>query len=133
MGDDLDPLTTRDSEHEISNREIIIMMILLMVVVSVIAMLFAGIRFGIGVCFGGLLALGNYRWLDQSTRALLVPNAVSTTGILASKYILRYLLIGLVLLGVYAVDLFPVTSVLLGLGSFSFAVVIVGLRKIFKK
>src|SRR5688572_18541424 len=121
MGDDLEPLTTGDSAHEISNREIIIMMTFLIVVISIIAMLFAGIRFGIGVFFGGLLALANYRWLDQSTRALLVPDAVGTTGILASKYILRYVLIGLVLLGVYAVDLFPVTSVLLGLGSFSFA------------
>jgi hypothetical protein len=132
MGDDQEPLKTGGVAHQISNREIIVMMASIIALASAAGVVFGGIRFGVGVFLGGILAFGNYRWLDQSTRAMLVPDAVSSTGLLASKYVLRYVLIGLIVFGIYFSGILPVTSVLVGLGSFSIAVVLVGLRNIFK-
>ncbi|MEP6787733.1 MAG: hypothetical protein ABJB40_04835, partial [Acidobacteriota bacterium] len=56
--------------------------------------------------------------------------AIATTGILAAKYILRYAALGVVLLLIYKVDVFPVAAVILGLASFAFAVVLQGLKNI---
>jgi hypothetical protein len=91
-----------------------------------------GPRFGIGVLFGGLLAFVNYLWLERSTRAIFENTAISSTGWLATKYILRYVALGAVLLAVYLTHVLPVIAVIGGLGAFAIAVVIWGLKDIFK-
>lgn len=91
-----------------------------------------GKRFGVGILFGGVLAFINYFWLERSTRAVFENTAVSSSGWLAAKYILRYVAIGAVLLLIYLTGVLPVTAVIAGLAAFAVAVVIQGLKNIFQ-
>lgn len=91
-----------------------------------------GTRFGVGILFGGVLAYANYLWLERSTRAIFDNTVISSTGWLAAKYILRYVAIGSVLLLIYLTGVLPVAAVIAGLAAFAVAVVIEGLKNIFK-
>ena len=129
MGEELDPLTT-ESMAAVSHRGILIIMVVLVAVGSLAGFVFGGSRFGFGVLFGGVLAFANYLWLDRSTKAIFNQTAMASTGILAAKYILRYVAIGIVLLLIYMTGALPVAAVILGLAAFAFAVVIEGLKNI---
>ena len=131
MGEDLDPLTTESDAKPISHGGILIIMAMLIVAGAIYGFAIGGSPFGLGVIFGGILSFANYFWLERSTKALFSQTAISSTGILAAKYILRYAAIGLVLLIVYRTGALPVTAVILGLAAFAFAVVIQGLKNIF--
>ncbi len=124
MHEETDPLAI------VSHRGILIIMAVIVAAGAVAGLIFAGPRFGIGVLFGGLLAFGNYLWLDRSTRAIFQPDAVRSAGLLAAKYILRYVAIGGVLLLVYLTGALPIPAVILGLGAFAIAVVVQGLKNI---
>ena len=130
MGEDFDPLTTESTAPQISHKGILAVMSVVIVAVAIAGFIFGGTAFGFGVLFGGVLSFGNYFWLERSTRAIFDQTAMATTGILAAKYILRYAALGLILLLVYKVDVFPVAAVILGLASFAFAVVLQGLKNI---
>lgn len=128
MAEDFDPVTT--DVAAISHRGILIIMAVLVAVGTVCGFVFGGARFGFGVVFGGAMSFANYVWLDRSTRAMFQPTAIATSGILAAKYIFRYVAIGSVLLLVYLTGAFPMTAVILGLAAFAIAVVIQGLKNI---
>jgi hypothetical protein len=130
MGEEPQPLTT-EAELRHSNRGILSLMCAVVIFMAVAAAVFYGTRAAIGVVLGGLLAWLNFRWLDSSTRAILVDPLVATTPILAMRYVLRYVLIAAVLVVIYYYDLLPVVAVIAGLGSFAFAVVLRGLKSIF--
>lgn len=135
MGENIDPLTTDSSVKplsSISHRGILGIMAVVVIAGAAGGFALKGTRFGIGILFGGLLAFVNYLWLDRSTRAIFDNAAISSTGWLAAKYILRYVAIGAVLLAVYLTHALPVTAVIAGLGAFAIAVVIQGLKGIFK-
>jgi hypothetical protein len=129
MGEELDPLTTGNAAA-ISHRGILLIMVGLVALGSIAGFVFGGSRFGAGVLFGGVLAFANYLWLDRSTKAIFSQTAIASTGILAAKYILRYVVIGLVLLLIYMTGALPVAAVILGLAAFAFAVVLEGLKNI---
>ena len=129
MDEPNDPLTGAASV--ITNRGILIIMAVLVAVGSVAGFAFRDMRWGVGVLLGGGLAFLNYLWLDRSTKALLVPNPMATTGVLAMKYVLRYVVIGAVLFAVFYTDVLPVTAVIAGLATFAIAVVIRGIQNIF--
>lgn len=131
MGEDLDLSTTESGVKPISHKGILIVMSVLIVAGAIAGFAFVGNPFGFGLIFGGILSFVNYFWLERSTRAIFSQTAMSSTGILAAKYILRYAAIGLVLLLVYMTGAFPVAAVILGLAAFAFAVVIQGLKNIF--
>lgn len=115
----------------ITNRGILIMMTVLVAGGSIAGFAIEGTRWGLGVLLGGILAFLNYLWLDRSTKALLVPNPMAKTGVLAMKYVLRYVVIGAVLFAVFYIDVFPVAAVIAGLASFAIAVVMRGVQNIF--
>ena len=131
MGEDIDPLTTEGAGTQISHRSILILMLLLIVVGSGAGFAFGGRFWGFGVAFGGALSIINYFWLERSTRAMFAQSAMASTGLLAAKYILRYVAIGAVLLLIYMTGALPVAAVILGLAAFAFAVVLQGLKNIF--
>lgn len=135
MGENLDPLTTESGAKplsRISHSGILGVMAVVVTVGAAGGFALKGTGFGIGVLFGGLLAFANYLWLERSTRAIFESAAINSTGWLAAKYILRYVAIGAVLLLVYMTGVLPVTAVIAGLGAFAIAVVIQGLKDIFK-
>ena len=130
MGEDPEPLTT-EAELRGAQRGILLTMAGVVVVTAVAGAVFYGPRAAIAVAIGGLLAWLNFRWLDSSTRAILVDPLVATTAILAMKYILRYVLIAAVLYAIWWTDVLPVAGVIAGLGSFAVAVLIRGFKSIF--
>lgn len=131
MGEDFDPLTTDTGVKPISHSGILIAMAAMIVAGSVAGFVFGGRFWGLGVMFGGVLSFVNYFWLARSTRAIFSPNAISSTGVLAGKYMLRYAALGAVLLLVYLTGALPMAAVIMGLAAFAFAVVLQGLRNIF--
>ena len=128
MDEESDPVSAGDSV--ITHRGILITMAVMVAVAAVAGAIFSGPMFGFGVVFGGLLAVGNYIWLDRVTKAIFRPDAVRSAGLLAAKYILRYFVLGGVLLVIYLTGAFPMPAVILGLAAFAIAVVIEGLRNI---
>lgn len=132
MGENIDPLIADGGVRPLSHRSILVVMALVVIAGTILGFALQGTRFGVGILFGGVLAFANYIWLDRSTRAIFDSSAVNSTGWLAAKYILRYVAIGAVLLLIYLTGVVPVTAVVAGLGAFALAVVIQGLRNIFK-
>ena len=123
-------MTTNESTQPISHRGILIVMGLVIVVSSIAGFIFGGKAFGFGVIFGGGLSFVNYFWLERSTRAMFVNAEMASTGLLAAKYILRYVALGAVLLLIYMTGIIPVAAVILGLSAFALAVVLQGLKNI---
>lgn len=135
MGENIDPLTTDSGVKPlspISHRGILAVMAVVVIAGTILGFALQGTRFGFGILFGGVLAFLNYFWLERSTRLVFDNTAVSSTGWLAAKYILRYVAIGSVLLLVYLTGVLPVTAVIAGLAAFAVAIVIQGLKNIFK-
>lgn len=131
MSEEFDPLTTADQPKPVRHRDILLSMAGVSVISAAAGFAFGGVRFGLGVLFGSVLAFANYFWLDRSTRAIFAENATASTAILALKYVLRYAVIGGIVFLVYATGAFPVPAVILGLAIFAFAVVFQGLKNIF--
>ncbi len=131
MGEDLDLSTTDGQPKPIHSRGILIAMAIIVAVMTVVGSVYFGRYFGLGVLFGGFLSFVNFFWLDRSTKAIFRENATASTAVLALKYVLRYAVIGGIVWLVYATGAFPVPAVILGLGSFAFAVVVQGLKNIF--
>ena len=130
MGEESEPLTT-EAELRRSNRGILPVMFAVVGLMTVAAAAIYGVRAGIGVLIGGCLAWLNFRWLDTSTRAIMVDPLTATTSILAVRYVLRYVLIAAVVGIIWYYDLLPVVALIAGLGSFALAVVFRGLKSIF--
>lgn len=135
MGENIDPLTTDSGEEPvmlISHHGILVVMAAVVIVGTAFGFALKGSGFGMGVLFGGVLAFVNYFWLERVTRLVFDNTSVSSAGWLAAKYIFRYVAIGAVLLLVHMTGILPVTAVIAGLGAFALAVVIQGLKNIFK-
>ncbi len=133
MSGDFEPLTTEDQlPPQLSHRRILILMAAVIVAGSIVGAAFASGSFGVGVLFGGAMSFANYFWQRNSTRAIF-EGAVrgEVPALLAVRYILRYVVVGLVVWGIYATEAFPIAAVVLGLAAFAFAVVIEGLIGIF--
>ncbi len=131
MGEEPQPLTT-EAELRRSHSGILLIMAAVVAVTALAADLFYGIATAVGVVLGGILAWINFRWLDSSTRAMMVDPFAATTSTLAMKYVFRYLLIATVLFAIWYYDVLPVAAVIAGLASFAVAVVIRGFTDIFK-
>ena len=58
------------------------------------------------------------------------PYAIATSGILAAKYIFRYVVLGGIVFLVFLTGAIPITAVILGLSAFALAVVIQGMKNI---
>jgi hypothetical protein len=72
-----------------------------------------------GLALGGLLSLFNYHWLRSSISALIAANASGkTAGQPASRYVLRYVVIGALVFGAYKVGLVSLPATIIGLCSF---------------
>ena len=72
-----------------------------------------------GLALGGILSLFNYHWLRSSVSGLIAANASNKTmGHSASRYVLRYAVIGLLVFGAYQFGLVSLAATLIGLCSF---------------
>jgi hypothetical protein len=72
-----------------------------------------------GLALGGILSLFNYHWLRTSVSALIAANTTGkTVGQPASRYVLRYVVIGALVFGAYKVGLVSLPATIIGLCSF---------------
>ena len=116
----------------LSHRRIFAVMAVLIVVSAVLSFIFISANFGFGVLIGGILSLVNYYWLKQSIKRIFDKAVVGVAPrFLATKYFFRYLVVGVVLAIVYLTKTVPVESVLLGLASFAFAIIIEAFIRLF--
>lgn|SRR5262245_53125507 len=103
-------------------------MIVVIGVALVIGFYWAGWRMGLGILLGGALCIFNLRWLGGSVRAIL-SHAVERQNskvppFTASKFILRYLIIALVMgAAVWTGDFHPL-GIAIGFGAFAGGVMI---------
>jgi len=132
MGEFTEPVA--GDEHTtgtISHRRLLIEMMAITLLAGVIGLIAGSGRFFAGVLIGGAVSVINFLWLERSMRSIFLAGGESPV-FLAIKYFLRYVLIGIVVIVVYLTGAVPVPSVILGLGSFGFAVVFEGITSIFR-
>ena len=130
MGEDID--LSAPAPAVITNRSILKIMALLVGIGTITGWIVAGPAAGGGVLVGGLIGFVNYLWLDRSTKAMFTSPDLYSSGVLAFMYVLRYLVIAAILFAIYWTDVLPVVAVIAGLSAFAAAVVLQGLRNIFR-
>jgi hypothetical protein len=133
MGDDSEPLTTIDRPFAaISHHRILLEMAGVITVGTIAGFAFISATAGFGVLVGGVLAYANYFWQKHSLKAIF-DRAVDgkKTPFLALRYVLRYVVLGGVLMIIYLSHTVSIYAVIFGLSSFAIAVVIEGLISIF--
>ena len=114
-----------------SHQRILVIMAVLGVLGGIVGAIFHSAGFGLGVLIGTALAFANYYWLKISLRKIF---AAAESGerprMLAGKYFLRYIVLGLIVALIYATGIVPIVALILGLAGFGFAVVIDGMIRI---
>ena len=117
-----------------SNERILLIMAILGILGGIAGFVLGSLSFGLGILIGTALAFANYFWLKRSLRSIF---AAAESGerprMLAGKYFLRYVVLGLVVGLIYATGILPIVAVIAGLGLFGLAVVADGLIRIFSK
>lgn len=116
-----------------SRARIFALMAVAIAAAAVAGLIFGNVRFCVGIVVGGLLSVVNFVWLESSTKGLFAQQAEGRRSIFpAARFILRYLALGVVLWGIYKLDVLPIAAVLIGLSAFAVAVVLDGFNSIFK-
>ena len=114
-----------------SHQRILVIMAVLGVAGGIAGAIFHSAGFGLGVLIGTALAFANYYWLKFSLRKIFKPaESGERPRMLAGKYFLRYIVIGLIVALIYATGIVPIVALILGLAGFGFAVVIDGMIRI---
>ena len=133
MSENSEPIVIEQSSvAALSHRRILWMMFAVAVLGGLLGFIFESWNFGAGVLLGGCLSLLNYFWLKNSLRGVFARAVEGERPrFLATKYFLRYAAFGAILLIVFLTKTLPVTSVLLGLASFAFAILIEGFIRLF--
>jgi hypothetical protein len=133
MSETSEPITD-EQEHlqPLSHRRILSLMAAIVLTGSFLSFWYVSVEFGFGFLIGGILAFVNYYWLKMSLKAVF-DRVVSEENprFSATRYFLRYLVLGIVLAVVYLTKIVSFTAVIVGLLSFAFAILIEGLIRIF--
>ncbi len=88
---------------------------LVLCVFSVGSLLFLSGSFTMGVLLGGLVAIGNFRWLSRDLRITFLKHADRAKPLIIVKYYIRFIVIGIVLFIVITRLQVDVLGLLLGL------------------
>jgi hypothetical protein len=115
-----------------TNRRIFRSMIVAIILAVCASLLFAPWRVSAGLLLGGLLSLLNHYWLTTSTTAafsVLVDGQRPRLSLV--QYILRYAVIGSVILLAYKFGIASVPALIAGLCSFVFALFVEAFREFY--
>jgi len=124
--------TAEQTIQTLSHRRILTIMAAVIVVSVLLGFIFVSSFFAVGVLIGGILSFVNYYWLKQSLKRIFDRAVMGEQPrFLATKYFLRYIVFGIILAIIYLTKTVSVAAVLLGLGSFAFAIVIEGFIRLF--
>jgi hypothetical protein len=133
MSDGKEPFeTVDDTVQPITHRRILSVMAICVVVGTILSFVFGSWQFGLGFLIGGILSFINYYWLKISLKKVFdSAEADEKPRISATKYMLRYVVFGGLLVLIYLTKTVPVASVILGLASFAFAILIEAFIRVF--
>jgi len=124
--------TAEQTIQTLSHRRILTIMAAVIVVSVLLGFIFVSSFFAVGVLIGGILSFVNYYWLKQSLKRIFDRAVMGEQPrFLATRYFLRYMVFGIILAIIYLTKTVSVAAVLLGLGSFAFAIVIEGFIRLF--
>lgn len=115
-----------------TNRRIFRSMIVAIVLAVGASLLFAPWRVSTGLLLGGVLSLLNHYWLITSTTAafsVLVNGEKPRLSLI--QYVLRYALIGSVILLAYTLGIASIPALIAGLCSFVFALFVEAFREFY--
>lgn len=134
MSEETEPIAHGDENIKpLSHGRILKLMGVLGLAGTVLGTALASFHFGLGVLVGSVLAFVNYYWLKFSIAKIL--NLAAETGekprLLGLKYFARYLILAVIVAILYATNAVSVVGLILGMGSFGFAVVLEGIFRIF--
>jgi len=133
MSGDTEPIAEEPGNVvPLTHQRILTVMAAVAVLSSLISFIYVSWQFGLGVLFGGILSFINYYWLKFSLKKVFERTAHGERPrFLAVRYLSRYLVLGGILLIVFLTKTVPVVSVILGMASFAFAIVIEGFIRLF--
>ncbi len=134
MSDEIEPvLPAEQAIVPVSHRRILVIMAVIGLAGSVLGSALVAVSFGAGVFIGSVLAFINYYWLKVSLKKIfaLAAETGEKPRLLALKYFARYIVLGAVVAMLYATEAVSIVGVILGMGTFGFAVVIEGTLRIF--
>ncbi len=116
----------------LSHRRILFIMGFLILTGSILILIIVSWKFALGFFIGGSLSFVNYYWLKISLKNIFA-RAVSEANptFPAFGYFMRYVFLGLILTVVYLTETVSFIAVIVGLLSFSTAILIEGLIRIF--
>ncbi len=124
--------TAEQTIQTLSHRRILTIMAAVIIVSVLLGFIFISAFFAGGVLIGGILSFVNYYWLKQSLKRIFDRAVIGEQPrFLATRYFLRYMVFGIILAIIYLTKTVSVAAVLLGLGSFAFAIVIEGFIRLF--
>lgn len=133
MSEDSQPIAgEQESLVPLTHRRILIVMAAVAIAGSLLGSVFVSRLFGLGVLIGGILSFVNYYWLKRSLKKIFEQAADGEKArFLSVRYLLRYFILGGILLIVFLTKTVPVEAVILGLASFAAAVMIEAFIRLF--
>mgnify|MGYP001191849864 FL=1 len=134
MSDEIEPFVpVEQAIVPLSHRRILVIMVVIGLAGSILGSALISVSLGAGVFIGSVLAFVNYYWLKVSLKKIfdLAAETGERPRLLALKYVARYLVLGAIVAILYATGAVSIVGVILGMGSFGFAVVIEGILRIF--
>ena len=94
-------------------------MIAAVAIAVILSAMLAPWRFTVGLLLGGVLSLLNYHWLRISMAAVFdIDIAAKKPRVKASRYILRYFVIGVITIAAYKLRLVSLPATIAGLCAF---------------
>jgi hypothetical protein len=129
MGEDIEPTgESAETAPPPTHQRILWIMAFLGIAGGIAGVAFRSYAFGLGILIGTGLAFANYYWLKSSLRTIFdVARTGERPRMLAGKYFLRYIVLGIIVAVIYISGLVPIVALIIGLAGFGFAVVIEGI------
>jgi hypothetical protein len=121
--DESQPLTTPPPRNE----RILVLLACLGIIGAIAGAALVSAGFGLAVLIGSVLAFINYYWMKHSLKAIFDrAREGERPSFLGAGYFIRYLVLGGVVAFIYALDLLPISGILVGMAGFGFAILVEG-------
>lgn len=88
---------------------------IMLAILFIPALIFAPLKFSLGVLLGGFISILNYYWMERGLRGIFANTAGNVKGPVIGKYYIRLVLTAIVLYFLIANDTVNVIGLLIGL------------------
>ncbi|MGH9898802.1 MAG: ATP synthase subunit I [Pyrinomonadaceae bacterium] len=118
-------------DHARLERRLYVWMILGITIAFAMSIMLAEWRVSTGILLGGSLALFNLSWLRASMASLLASSVNRKRVFIAARFLLRYLVIGLIVWLAVIFDLVSLPATIAGLSAFAVAMILEAIKQSF--